>query len=108
MTTYKFGDVIVVDFPQTDRTRKRRPALVILDIGDADILLAPITTKERKGKGDYKIRDWSECGLLRESWVRTAKISCLEKSDISMRLGQLSDYDKKAVIKIWKALYEFS
>ena len=108
MTTYKFGDVIVVDFPQIGGTRKKRPALVILDIGDADILLAPITTKERKGKGDYKIRDWSECGLLRESWVRTAKISCLEKSDISMRLGQLSDYDKKAVIKIWKALYEFS
>ena len=53
MTTYKFGDVIVVDFPQIGGTRKKRPALVILDIGDADILLAPITTKERKGKGDY-------------------------------------------------------
>ena len=42
MTSYKFGEVVLVEFPGVIRT-KRRPALVILDIGDADVVLAPIT-----------------------------------------------------------------
>ena len=71
----------MVEFPQTGSARrKRRPALVVLDIGDLDIILAPITTKDRSGRGDYKLRDWRTCGLLRDSWVRLAKIACLEKS----------------------------
>ncbi|MBI3582652.1 MAG: type II toxin-antitoxin system PemK/MazF family toxin [Nitrospinae bacterium] len=45
MTSYKLGDIVLVDFIQSDGERKRRPALVILDIGDSDIVLAPITTK---------------------------------------------------------------
>ena len=47
MTVYEFGDVVLVDFPQSGSDQpKRRPALVVLDIGDADLLLAPITTRE--------------------------------------------------------------
>ena len=65
MTNYEFGDIVLVDFPQSDTgKRKRRPALVVLDIGDADVILAPITTRERSGQGDHKLRDWSACGLL--------------------------------------------
>ena len=55
MTKYNFGDIIIIDFPQSGLIqRKRRPALILLDIGDIDIVLAPITTKERLGPGDYK------------------------------------------------------
>jgi mRNA interferase MazF len=57
-------------------------------------VLAPITTKERAGPGDYKLKDWSTCGLLQESWVRLAKVACLEKSNIARCLGRLTDYDK--------------
>ncbi len=54
MTVHDFGDVVLVDFPQTGQAeRRRRPALVILDIGDEDVLLAPITTRERTGRGDH-------------------------------------------------------
>lgn len=39
MSQYSFGDIVLVNFPFTDRsTIKRRPALVI--IHDDDILLA--------------------------------------------------------------------
>jgi mRNA interferase MazF len=109
MTTYEFGDVVLVAFPQSGTTvRKRRPALVILDIGDADIVLAPITTRERSGRGDYQLREWAASGLLRASWVRLAKIACLEKGDITRRLGRLTDDDTERLVALWQALYTFS
>jgi len=107
MTNYKFGDIVLVDFIQSDGDRKRRPALVILDIGDSDIVLAPITTKERNEEGDYKLKNWSESGLLKESWIRLAKITCLDKNDITRRLGRLADYDNREIISLWKKLYKF-
>lgn len=76
MTTYEFGDVVLVDFPQSGTSqRKRRPALVVLDIGDADVVLAPITTQTRTARGDYALQEWAASGLLRPSWVRLAKIA---------------------------------
>ncbi|MBI2630597.1 type II toxin-antitoxin system PemK/MazF family toxin [Candidatus Nomurabacteria bacterium] len=107
MTKYKFGDVVLVIFYQTDGSRKQRPALVVLDIGDDDITLAPITTTERKSKGDYKIKNWEQSGLLLSSWVRLAKISCLSKNDIHKKLGTFSREDKKAVVSVWRKLYKF-
>ena len=109
MTNYEFGEIVLVDFPQSGSVqRKRRPALIVLDIGNADIVLAPITTKERSGQGDYRLRDWHLSGLLRESWVRLAKIACLEKRDITRRLGRLTDHDRDMISKLWQALYVFS
>ncbi|HEX9972842.1 MAG TPA: type II toxin-antitoxin system PemK/MazF family toxin [bacterium] len=108
MTKYNFGEIVIIDFPQSGLIqRKRCPTLIILDIGDFDVILAPITTRERLGPGDYKIRDWHLSGLLRESWVRLAKVSCLEKSDISLRLGMLTAFDKDRVKKLWQRLYAF-
>ena len=109
MTNYEFGEIVLVDFPQSGRVRgKKRPALVVLDIGDADAVLAPITTRERLGHGDYKIRDWEFCGLLRASWLRLAKIACLRKEEIMRRLGQLTEHDENAVSQIWRSVYAFS
>jgi mRNA interferase MazF len=98
----------LVDFPQSGLAkRKRRPALVILDIGNADIVLAPVTTRERIVQGDCQLRDWQNSGLLRESWVRLSKITCLEKIDIARRLGRLTDYDRNEIIRGWRSLYVF-
>ena len=107
MTRYKFGDVVLVAFFQADGSRKQRPALIVLDIGDDDIVLAPITTTERKGKGDYKIKNWSESGLLLNSWVRLAKIACLAKNDISRKFGSFGATDEKNIVSIWNKLYKF-
>lgn len=106
MTNYEFGEVVLVEFYQTGTTvRKRRPALVILDIGDADVILAPITTRERTGPGDYQIKDWRNSGLVRESWVRLAKISCLEKSDIICRRGKFTDGELEEVVRVLRSLF---
>jgi len=106
MTGYRFADVVLIDFLQATGDKKRRPALVILDIGDADIVLAPITTKERDGEGDYKLNDWQQSGLLRDSWVRLAKITCMSKNDITRHLGQLTEYDQKKIVALWQRLYK--
>jgi mRNA interferase MazF len=109
MIRYDFGDVVLVDFPQSGNLqRKRRPALVILDIDDADLILAPITSKQYQGLGDYRLKSWQNSGLLQASWVRLAKLACLEKQDISRTLGKLSDDDKELLINIWNTLYKFS
>ena len=106
MTSYEFGDIVLVDFPQTGTSeRKRRPALVILDIGDDDIILAPVTTVERTGRGDGRLQDWQKAGLLRESWIRLAKVACLPKADTVRRLGQISTTDRNLIGKKWQTLY---
>jgi len=107
MTKYKFGDIVLVVFYQTDGSKKQRPALVILDTGDNDIILAPITTTERKSKGDYKIKNWRQSGLLLDSWLRLAKTVCLSKKNISIKLGVFGVNDKKSTVQIWNKLYKF-
>ena len=107
MTKYKFGDVVLVVFRQTDGSKKQRPALVVLDTGDDDIVLAPITSIERKSKGDYKIKNWKQSGLLLTSWLRLAKITCLSKKDVGTKLGVVNVDDKKEIIQVWNKLYKF-
>jgi len=41
MMIYSFGEIVLISFPYLDTT-KQRPALVILDTGDDDFILAPI------------------------------------------------------------------
>lgn len=106
MTNYEFGDVVLIHFPLSDpHRRKKRPALVILDIGDADAVLVPVTSVARTGRGDVSIRDWSQCGLLKASWARLAKVACLSKFDIERRLGSLSLADRHEVAGQWQSLY---
>jgi len=105
MTKFNFGDVVLIIFTQPDGKRKQRPALIILDIGNEDIVLAPITSKERSGIGDCKIKDWQGAGLLVSSWTRLAKVTCLSKKDISRSLGSLSSDDRKTLASAWQALY---
>ena len=51
---YSFGDVISVKFPQSGRQdTKRRPAVVVLDIGDADVVVVPVTSVPRSLAGDH-------------------------------------------------------
>jgi hypothetical protein len=60
------------------------------------------------GRGDYPLREWAESGLLRALWVRLAKIACLEKRDITRRLGRLTDHDRARLTHLWRGLYAFA
>lgn len=90
MTTYRLGDIVLVGFPHTDlRGVSKRPAIVLYDSGDQDVLVARITTQEYETEGDYKILDWRASGLLAESYVRLGKQATIEKHHIIRQLGAL-------------------
>jgi len=53
MTIYDFGTIVLVNFPQTNLKKgPKRPALVIYDEGDEDVILARITSQPHAGKNE--------------------------------------------------------
>jgi mRNA interferase MazF len=106
MTSYEFGDVVLVYFPQSGTTaRKQRPGIIVLDIGDADIVLAPVTSKARFQAGDVQVASLTGTGLIRPSWIRLAKISTLLKTDLIRALGRLNPPDRNRLAQEWQVLY---
>jgi mRNA interferase MazF len=106
MTSFDFGDVVLIHFPQSGSTaRKKRPGIVVLDIGDADIVIAPVTSKARSHSGDFPLSDLQGTGLIRSSWVRLAKVATLLKSDVTRELGRLSSVDRNQIAQNWQAVY---
>ena len=90
MTSYNFGDIVLIGFPHTDlQGISKRPAIVLYDSGDQDVLLARITTQEYTTETDYKIPDWQKSGLLAESYIRLGKQATIEKRYIVKQLGTL-------------------
>src|SRR4051794_746699 len=96
MTTYRKGDVLLVAFPFVDEGQnKRRPAIVVADTGDQDVLLARVTTQKSRHKFDLELADWKAAGLLAASVVRLHKLATIDKSLVQRQLGRLSDVDRK-------------
>jgi mRNA interferase MazF len=105
MTIYRKGDILLVAFPFVNEGQnKRRPAMVVADTGDQDLLLARITTQKSRDKFDLELVDWRAAGLLAASVVRLHKLATINKSLIQRQLGQLSDVDRNYVAPLLAAL----
>ncbi len=102
MTSYNLGDIILIEFPHADQQHfSKRPAIVLYDSGDRDVLVARITTQEYSTEADYKILEWKESGLLAESYIRLGKQATIGKQYIIKNLGKLesSEIEKiKAIL----------
>lgn len=91
MINYSLGDIVLIQFPHTDMQGfSKRPALVLYDPGDQDVLVARITSQKYNTNTDFKITDWQKCGLLVESYVRFGKQATIEKQYIMRKLGVLN------------------
>ncbi len=91
---YRPGQVALLRYPFTNSAGARqRPALVMLDTGDDDIVTARITSQPPRGPFDVQILGWSEAGLLRPSVVRLHKPATVEKSQINRLLGRVTQSD---------------
>lgn len=103
MTSYNFGDVVLVPFPFTDQTtNKKCPAVVISsDVYNAeypDRIMMAITSQVSSipKVGDIIIADWRSAGLLKASMIKPV-ITTIEKQLILKKLGRLQDVDIKSL-----------
>jgi mRNA interferase MazF len=90
------GEVILIRVPfHQIGGSKIRPAIVVLDSGDDDLVAAPVTSQTRDSKYDLQLVDWLVAGLNVPSRVRLHKVAVLAKSDVVKVLGSLSSTDAK-------------
>ena len=98
-----FGDFVLLKFPFTDgKSYKKRPALIINDYDDGDIIVCRITSQIYDTKNDYYLDNWSDAGLKLPSVVRVHKIATLDKSLVETRMGKLDNKSKKSITQIIK------
>jgi mRNA interferase MazF len=95
---FQFGEIVLLAFPFTDNSAiKKRPALVLLDTGDGDVLVARVTTRSYSSAYEITLSDWEAAGLLAPSFVKVNKLATLKISLIERKLGKLADPDLEAV-----------
>lgn len=91
---YHFGEIVLLAFPYTDHTAlKKRPAMVLLDTEDGDILVARVTTQSYPSPYEVALSDWEAAGLLAPSFVKVNKLATLKAALIEKKLGNLSEPD---------------
>jgi mRNA interferase MazF len=106
MQNYVPGELIFVTFPfGSAQGAKRRPALVLLDIGDDDIVVARVTSQAKRSAYDVELQDWQQAGLLLPSIARLNKLATLEKRMVERRLGRLTARDWTQVRNIVRQLW---
>jgi mRNA interferase MazF len=102
MRKLSFGEIVLLKFPYTDSTKfKRRPALVLNDYSDGDILVCRITSQIYNTGNDVYIEKWKESGLKLPSVIRVHKIATLEKDMVEIVMGKIHESIKpeiKAII----------
>ncbi len=109
MQNYRSGEIVLLAFPFADATRaKRRPALVLLDTGDEDIVVARVTSQVARGPFDVELLEWKQAGLLLPSVVRVHKVATMEKRLVERRLGTLTASDwarvRAMIQQLWASI----
>ncbi|MGB3777815.1 MAG: type II toxin-antitoxin system PemK/MazF family toxin [Tunicatimonas sp.] len=101
----EFGDIVLLEFPFTDGQRsKKRPALMLLDTQDGDMIVCRITSKLHHTAFDFVIQEWQAAGLKLPSVVRVHKIATLERGMVLTKFGTINEQDKKSIQQIFRGL----
>ena len=99
------GGIVLLKFPYSDGVSyKRRPALVLKDFEDGDILVCRITSKIYKSKYDIYLDNWSHFGLKLPSVVRVHKLATLETDMIETAMGQIDDVTLNKIKSIYLSI----
>lgn len=104
MERFVKGDIVVVPFPFSDLTRsKRRPALIVAELEEDDLILCQITSREISDKYTIQIgeEDFESGGLKHKSNVRPNRLFTSDRHIVIYRASHLkSDKTKETIIKI--------
>ena len=88
MRNYQIGEIILLAFPYADRQGvKRRPALVLLDTENGDVVVARVTSQQVQTEYDVKLIEWKRDGLLLPSIARWHKLATLQKTLVERDLA---------------------
>jgi len=104
MTSFEFGDVVLVPFPFTDQsTTKKRPAIVVsspaYNSERPDVIIMAVTSQVRPANNfDIPVTDWRVAGLIKPSVVKPV-IATVERGLVIKRLGRLSEQDRTALVE---------
>ena len=90
------GDVIIVDYPGVQKTKRRPGVAVSTDLYHAtrpDVVVAVLTTQLAKATGptDYALQDWAAAHLHKPSAFRVY-LEMFQAADLVI-IGHLSDRD---------------
>ena len=103
MTSYDFGDVVLVPFPFTDqRGNKKRPAVIVssaaYNASRLDPILMAITSHVRTTTAfvEFVISEWQKAGLLKASVIKPV-LATVERRLILRRLGRLEQIDRTSL-----------
>ncbi len=98
MEKLNFGDIVLLKFPFTDnKTFKKRPALIINDFNDGDIIVCRIISQIYNTNNDVFIEDWEKSGLKLPSVIRVHKLATLEKDMVEVVMGKMDNSTKEIV-----------
>jgi mRNA interferase MazF len=101
----KTGNIVLLRFPFTDHVGyKRRPALVLKDCEDGDVLVCRITSKVYNSKYDIYLNEWLKFGLKLPSVVRVHKMATLETDMKETTMGPMDDTILSEVKIIYKSI----
>jgi len=110
MTSYEFGDVILVQFPFTDQSASKKcPAIVVSSNAyhreRTDLILMAATSQVRTATyfGEVTITQWKQAGLLKPSVIKPI-FTTIEKGLVSRKLGRLDKPDRQNLQEILQAL----
>lgn len=102
MTTYRRGQVVVVNVPFSDQSgSKPRPAMVVsveaFHRRLPNVIVCPISSQpayyRTPGAGDHPLAHWKAAGLRYPSTLRIAKILAVDKTRIRRVLGRVHRED---------------
>lgn len=95
------GDIVVLPFPFSDLSNsKKRPAFVLADLYEDDLILCQITSKMIKDEYAIEIMDvdFETGSLMKESNIRINKIFTADRSIILYKVGALKDVKTHEII----------
>jgi mRNA interferase MazF len=95
MTTYRFGDIILVPFPFTDlTTTKKRPAVVVSSekyhMSRPDLIIMAVTSRLHQVDklGEMLVMEWQSAGLIKPSVFKPI-LATIENTLVLKQLGSL-------------------
>lgn len=94
---------VYIAFVSWGKDGKRRPVL-ILEQGVGGVTVFNITTRyegksEAVRKKYFKINDWQQAGLMRESYIDTNGTVTLPQSSVAHQLGTLTEADVQRLLE---------